>query len=354
MKKINVAVLSEGSLTHLLMHLSFIGQLKKIISISYDVCFSLISEYGNEVNREIIEFSGIVDNVIEKKELNNNDYDLVIGIKYLPEIIHINKSKLNGLNEILKKILYQWKSLQNSEGTAKFFSKNKWYDSNIVVWTLLNERNFFNVADITGDLAMSKTGFSFILKDSALKESVLKKYNLNECKFITVRIDECNSSNSDDSVGIWPTSYWNILIQKIRSEYPEYKIVQIGNRNVNVLDTVDMNISGMTSLKEVKVLLASAILHLDTESDYVHLRNVLKGGVSIVLWGQLPEQFFSHTDNINIVKQTECPHWCMELSDYWVEKCMYKKNSNVCMKSIMPEEVVDSVKKILKKNSELL
>ena len=127
--------------------------------------------------------------------------------------------------------------------------------------------------------------------------------------------------------------------------FPEKKVVQLGESKERccAIQGVDISLVGETDWEDLKVLLKNAWLHIDGECGMVHLRKILHGGASVVLFGPTSIDFYGYDGNINISSDV-CPHWCCKLTETAVERCLLSgEESNRCMKTIQPYQVMDRI-----------
>jgi ADP-heptose:LPS heptosyltransferase len=221
-------------------------------------------------------------------------------------------------------------------------------DALSVQYSIINKQNRMQQPDIYGYLNISGNDYKFTPSISNEKEA-LKEFGLLDEKFITLNRGVDGTNLHSESTKLYPLDYYNSLVKLIKSEYKEYKIVQLGVSvdRCQLIDGVDLNLVGKTSLNQLKVILKNSNLHIDGEGGMSHLRKSLSGGVSVVIFGPTSSSFYGYLSNINI-SSNACPVNCEWINDNWASYCINKENNHVCMKNIKPNRIFEEIKKILK------
>ena len=184
------------------------------------------------------------------------------------------------------------------------------------------------------------------------KTQVLSKFDLEECDYITIHRG-CDADYSKDSTKLWPSEYYQTLINLIKKTYPKVQIVQLGISHSRCVsfDNTDINLIENTTIDDLKILLKYSKIHIDCEGGLVHLRHAMHGGPSVVIFGPTPIDFYKYSENENI-SNNSCPMWCEWASSTWNDKCVKGHKSPPCMYSTTPERVMESVCKLLGKHSQ--
>lgn len=175
------------------------------------------------------------------------------------------------------------------------------------------------------------------------KTKVLQQFNLSE-KFITVQrgggvFDEQNLPQTRS----WSVTNYNKLLGLIKINYPEYQIVQIGDKKCIALENTDLNLCGQTSFDELLVILNEAKLHIDGDCGMVHLRHFMEAKPSVVLFGPTSKKFYEYSENINISANV-CTG-CEWVTNDWMNRCIKTGSSADCMNSLTAETVMNEIKK---------
>ena len=178
------------------------------------------------------------------------------------------------------------------------------------------------------------------------EDECLKKFGLLGKKFITFS-RECGQMLFDaESTKMWPLSHYDRLVKLLKQETNEYKIVQIGSSTVysKLIENIDIDLRGKTSLEEVKVILKHSSLHIDNDSGMVHLRHALHAGPSVVMFGPTDIDIYGYPENINI-KSKNCRCFpCEWITHDWNSICINTDNPHACMRSIKPEDVMGKIR----------
>lgn len=176
--------------------------------------------------------------------------------------------------------------------------------------------------------------------------SILDTAGLADTPYITLcrAVDEKYGNNHPK---LWPLEHYIQLIKSLKQAYPHIKLVQIGSKATpDLLEGVDINLTGQTNLEQSKVLLKYALLHIDGEGGLVHLRHALQGK-SAVMFGPTSVDMFGYEDNLNF-SQAVCPVPCDWISGAWMQGCMRTGHSPApCMVAITPQRVFETIRHYL-------
>ena len=274
-----------------------------------------------------------------KFSIQDEAYDLYIQLNRFPEILKYNEKKLQKYSVICKYVLL----CENfKKQNAVFFTGRSEFDSILNIFTLIQNKKRFNQADIDNFLNI-KEKFGFVPK--LPESSVLQDYRLQKNKYITLHrgVDTNRSSFSNKQ---WPLENYNSLIKMLKSNFPKYKIVQLGVNKERCPDMkgTDISLVGKTTLTDIACLLKNSFLHIDGEGGMVHIRHAVQGGKSVVLFGPTSDAFYGYSENINI-KENVCAHWCEHIRAKWDEGCIRSGGEALCMQKITPKTVMDKIKK---------
>ena len=138
---------------------------------------------------------------------------------------------------------------------------------------------------------------------------------------------------------LWPLMRWETLVKFLKREYPNFKVIQLGDAEAPRLKSVDEWYLG-SPFDEVKRLLSYAQIHLDTEGGLVHLATHL-GTKCVVLFGPTPVYYFGYHENDNILAGS-CHDCCQIESAYWV--CCRRMTGPPCMEAISVELVMEHIR----------
>ena len=140
------------------------------------------------------------------------------------------------------------------------------------------------------------------------------------------------------------------IIDALKKQYPEYKIVQLGSKTLSNFRNIDLNLVGKTSLEQLLALLSASRIHIDSEGGMVHLRHALNRKTSVVVHGPTSISTKGYSENINVrskICNCNCCEWLMGKN--WQSFCI-KTNSAIpaCMQDISSEMIIKKVKDVLK------
>ena len=183
------------------------------------------------------------------------------------------------------------------------------------------------------------------------ENSYLEELGLEKGKYITVNTGANAEYLTKPSTRTWQYSNWIRLISILRKRIPDdFQIVRMGLATSESGETkADIDLCGMTSVEQAKVLVKNARLHVDYEGGLVHLRHVLGGGPSVVLHGPTSIDRYGYSENISI-RSVECPNACEWSCRDWLVICHNKEKPNACMKTIGVEDVAERVLSELEKD----
>ena len=128
-----------------------------------------------------------------------------------------------------------------------------------------------------------------------------------------------------------PTQAWNKIAAGIAAS--GLKVVQLGEAHETLVDGVDIDLRGKTSLIETAFMLKMASVHVDTEGGLVHLARAMNTR-SVVAFGPTPVGFFGYPQNDNIAPPV-CGN-CWWTSNRWATQCPRDLPEPECMSAHSP------------------
>lgn len=141
-----------------------------------------------------------------------------------------------------------------------------------------------------------------------------------------------------------PLRIWTDVVKALKAERPELKLVQLGGKTGDNVPGIDINLKTRLSFMQSAAVLASAALHIDSESGLVHLGTAL-GIRSVVLFGPTNVDWFGYPQNANIVPR-QCGD-CWWSTDTWMDTCPIGHKEPVCTASIKAGEVAKAALQML-------
>ena len=276
-------------------------------------------------------------------DITAENYDLFIQLIRFPEVCFYCEERIKKFPRLLD-IVKKYNVFR--EHNYDIVSRDWRLGDSIVNMFCLNKgKSRLQQPDIDEILGIQKS-FSITPNISLNEKTVLKKFNLDGKKFITINRNT-DLSYYKESTKLWPVEYYNELIKLIREKYKDYIFVQLGvsEERCPSFSAIDINLIGQTSLEDLKVVLKNATLHIDNEGGLTHLRRALTDKKSLVLFGPTDVKVYGYDNNINL-KMPVCPIACEWLTKDWNTVCM-KTNCSVasCMQQLMPEFVFAQIQK---------
>ena len=227
-----------------------------------------------------------------------------------------------------------------------FYKNNFFYKNVRNLFEKLNKK-YHTFYDVLSNLN-ANDDFGYELPILIDESEYLKKCGL-DCPYITLSTGLNKEYKSfTDNTRAWDMHSWNNLSLLIKKKFEYLKTVQIGlDMSEKEKSKADVSLSGKTSFEELKCILKNSILHVDYDGGLVHIRHILHGGPSIVLFGPSSKKWHEYEENISI--QTDVCMSCEWTSEQWLKKCPKGFDYPICMKSITPEKVLKYVEIAMKK-----
>lgn len=139
----------------------------------------------------------------------------------------------------------------------------------------------------------------------------------------------------------WDLEAWAGLVARIKREFPDYEIIQLGSKTSREIRGVDRCLINQTTILEAFDLIEGGALHIDGDSGLVHAATVL-GVPCVVLFGPTPPEFYGYRQNANL-RSDHCPSACYWLSQSWLAHCPIGLPEPECMNSITVDQVFAAV-----------
>ncbi len=341
--KLKILIEVTGGLGDKLIGINYIYYFKKTFT-TVNTSLVLAVDAKRSIPEDIVKGISFIDEYlqIDKKNLFEDYCDLYIEIIRYPKVLFANKKKIALINPSL--IDYILLCEKYEIFNERYFERNIIPDGGSALYEELFQRNRLQQPDIYGTLGITKEyGFEI-----CIERNILTKLNLLGKNFITVHRGCDEKYYSQNATKLWLWDYYSELLNLIKRHYPKIIIVSIGAKyeKEDLSLPVDIDLIGKTSVKEWLALLKYSKLHIDSEGGNVHLRKVLNGGKSIVIFGPTSDKFFGYQSNINI-RSNACPYPCEWATLDWSKKCLLGDGVPRCMKSILPEDVFAKVKQEL-------
>lgn len=353
MNKIKVAFKVNGGFGTVIVRANFINyffnKFRKYCHIS------IFGHSNDNINNAIFKNQDFCDVYYNSNQYRNeyeSEYDLIILLDLIPFIVKKDIKKIENISKELKDIILSWENYINIDGNniyKNFIRESKPY----LYKKLINsKKNILNSIDIYNNFNISN---EYILNINLYKntEEVLSKFNISKNSYITLQRGANPKIEFSSIPKLWPVEYYNNIVILLKEYFPDKKIVQIGEYSNSslLIKGTDINLVGKTDIEDLKIILKYSFLHIDGECGMVHLRKVLKGGPSIVLFGQTPPEIFGYSGNLNL-RTSACKTWCAEVTDTWETRCPAGYDKPICMYSLTPNYVMNKIKNFISLKSD--
>ena len=323
-----MAVENRGGVGDVILDSLFLKELRRILPKE-----AILHYYTKPYH--VMDDMPFVTQCLELKDKKSpKQYDLYLDMRRLPLIVHMNEERVKKEVPLLYQFCRKYKELLEKDflnsiqcglymNYARFMGKIR-----------LDEINLF------GLFAIGRNARRYMyIKESAI--DFFESGALHGKKYITVN-RAVDASETDKHPKLWPLEYYNELLARIKKEFPEILIVQIGGKASVELENVDVSLVGKTTLEEVKPILKYGLLHIDIEGGLVHLNSFLYGK-SLVLFGPTDEGYYGYPENINLAVHEPCTNGCEGMTEFWAKKCLLA-DSPLCMRALKPEYVFEKVR----------
>ncbi|MCZ4064442.1 hypothetical protein NB636_02705 [Oxalobacter aliiformigenes] len=269
-----------------------------------------------------------------------NVYDCEIALLRFPAIRYIDKKRVSQVGtehfkqylELLSRFQIQNPLLYHSDYLGRCYS-------------LLHGRTRENQADLENILNMSQvTDFYIPLPEN--DEETLGKFGIKENAYIIIQTGSGKHFRNENDIRQWPVKYYEELIEKIRKINPSIPIIQIGEAYHKTVKNTDINLLGKTSFREMLAILKGARLLISQEGGLPILRHFISRKPSCVIFGPTDRNFFGFSENSNL-SASNCDGGCEWILDNWYQTCIKTGKNIGCMKYILTEKVIESIKKQL-------
>ncbi|MBO6179241.1 MAG: hypothetical protein J6O04_08710 [Selenomonadaceae bacterium] len=266
----------------------------------------------------------------------DSGYDLSFKFCIFPYVEYFFGDKLVKSNKALLDYVLKLQKFGFDNYPYGFCHSPYYYKTIRKLFEIFN-RKYHNFFDVFGDFEVGDK-FLYELPIPEKAASYLEKCDLEPGKYITLNTGLNLGYINLGNTRAWAHHSWNELAQLLRNNFPEIKVVQIGlNMTKNDDIEADLNLNGKTDFEEMKVLLQNALVHVDYDGGLVHVRHILHGGCSVVLFGPSYKEWHSYSENISI--QTDACDCCEWTDGRWLVECPKGQSYPKCMKSIRPYDV---------------
>lgn len=347
---LNIGFKIEGGIGDCLIAANYIYKFKQkyhIPAMSIDVFFIRNPEGMKGIFGEgLVNRLLLLKDYLPEGELYRK-YDLFITLSRYPTCCNRNPSKIQMFQPELLTYMqaierFRWKY-------SRVFDNNPLLDGQAAMISNIYNIKRIQQGDINGLLDITeKYEFPIEVRDNA--EQYLGGIGLAIDKYIVIVASADVRCGGVVNNKLWPEEYWNLLIDKIKVKYPEYKIVLIGDSSVHKSTIkADLNLSGHTRFEDVKILVRDALLLISSEGGMVHLRHALTPKKSMVLFGPTDMDFYGYSNNINL-RSTACKCACEWFCKDWFRHCV-NRELKACMWALTPKIVMKEIDKFFEETN---
>ena len=336
--RVSVAFAIFGGLGELIINMNYVYHFTK--SFGKKVDCTVIGTFSDELVKSISaskdwdEFPKIESVSYEKYF---RDFDLIIRLIRFPTVIKSDSDKIESVSPELLRYIDMCRRFYSDN--LEIFEKHPLHDYRSNDVSLKEGRRRIQQPDIYGYLEVGmEFGYSVDLDD---EDGTLNKLGIKG-PFITINRD---AGMSERSTKLWPEQYYDDVTARLKASYPDYTLVQVGgaSNNQHTIESIDMDLVGKTNMEELKILLKRAELHICSEGGTAHLRHMVRGGPSVVLFGPTDPSFYGYDENENLYLGI-CEGGCEWKTKTWNEICNLGFEKPPCLWNITPEIVMERIR----------
>lgn len=302
-----------------------------------------ISKYKGLFENRTSVFDEVLDteDVAVRLSMSKYDFDAFISFHHIPRVIYWAPEKVKRIAPELHVFCQKYITFDEKRKLER--------DSFLFIYRMarLYTKNRIDVTDFFGDLG--KLSRHIFLSWSTDSQTVLEKFGLSgKCYAVLNRDSSINASSYNPK--LWPAEYYGTLARLLKVRFPAMTIVLIGRRALaGKIDGIDMDLSGATTLNELKVILKFSEVLVSCEGGLVHLNHFLYNR-SVVIFGPTDEAYFGHKEDAACVaRDCGCP--CNYITSDWMKGCIRNFTPARCMARVTPEIVLGKASEIIRSHS---
>lgn len=267
-------------------------------------------------------------------DYDKGTYDLVLTGHRFFIVNHAKYDRISQYSEILADYC------QNCENLVKNVMNNNLNNFLITRYCLLLGKKRIEQFDVNDVLPhISEDRRYMRIEENAL--DTLKIFNLFRKSYIVINRDVDGKYGSSHPK-LWPLERYIELVAIIKGLYPNIKLVAIGGSDCGLIEGVDINLVGKTTIEQSKVIIKHSLFLISSEGGLVHLAHWLYKK-SVVLFGPTLPEVFGYSDNDNI-RGKGCSGYCENLINKWSSGCLLGDETPRCIGSISTDEVYQIVR----------
>lgn len=278
---------------------------------------------------------GVFVEAYSKFERTRNSYDLALMVEHFVHVINMDNDRLRmsapQLYSRMKFIVDNWEKLYVNIPQQCFRERVQFERCRLLGlnrWTELRMGRAFEIDNQRTVIPMDH-GF----------EREWEELNLKRKDYITLNRGADQMREGKEQLKVWSKTNYVRLVELCKKRFPQLMIVQLGSKECERIDGVDVALLGQ-NLELVKWIIKNSLCHIDGEGGLVHLATQLDTKC-IVLFGPTPIHMYGYEQNINIISP-KCNN-CMGLHEDWAYKCYRNEDEPRCMQDIKPELVVEKL-----------
>lgn len=176
----------------------------------------------------------------------------------------------------------------------------------------------------------------------------LRKFGLLDRPFVTIHngFDAEFDKYVTQSTKVYPR--FDEVVRRIKREFPELLVVQVGTVTSTRIEGVDIDLVGITDLRELGAIIGQSVLNIDNESGIVHLARCFDVR-SCVVFGPTSIEYYSYPGNINVAPPV-CGG-CWWVNENWMTQCAKGHAQAPCMALQPPDAIVAALRTYLRSAS---
>lgn len=332
-KELRIAIVLQGGLEDVLISNAWIKEMYNRMNLDMRLDLFISADHSFLFYKMPYKFR-----IFNKEDFYSTSsyYDLKIELYHFVNIISISLYRIRSKNKNLYNLLtsinkynYKYRKFCYNQPQCIGELADLILKQGKNRWTQLNMDGLFDFNCTYGNVQLNESFYS-----------IMDKLDLRNKRYITIHADSDLNENSNlHQIKQWSCKNYEELCELIKNRYPDLTIVQIGADNSLHIINTD-NCFNNLSMNEIMIVLKNSLLHIDSDSDLVHIRRQLSGK-SIVLFGPTPVNYFKYDENININSPFYCTN-CMWMMDDWEYNCnvFSAPYPAKCMEAITPQMVM--------------
>ena len=343
-QSVNIGFILSGGMGDIIIAGAYVDKFIKKLDCEYKI-YIFVTQPVSSIKQLFTNLGGNVE-ILDCDHIKKSSLDLLI--KFMVQFPEIEFCRTKYIGKKSKYLVDYVNAISDFNNKYKHLFESE---------SIFEQQIFLDILGLTRVSGMDAAKMVGLHATDSLKitvpdsgKGILKNNKLRENNFITFAYSLDIYNKTTQNIRLLPKDALQHIIDSIKEQYPEYKIVQLGSKSLADFTNVDINLVGKTSFAELLALLSASKIHIDAECGMVHLRHALNAKTSVVLYGPTSVSTKGYPENINIrsnVCDCKCCEWLM--GQHWQSFCI-KTNSPVpaCMQAISSETVIQKIKGVLK------